>query len=63
MRTKTFVCFAMLITFISTLSFSQSADSNSPKTKGKSCYEIVKSQTDNSDFVLSIGGGFTGLFN
>lgn len=63
MRTRTFVCFAVIITFISTLSFSQSTDSNAPKIKVKSCYEIMKNQTDNSEFVLSIGGGFTGLFN
>jgi len=65
MKAKTFCSLAVLISLLSTFSYSQSADSNAPKTKSKSCYEIMKEQSvdgQKSKLVFSLSGGYAGLF-
>ena len=66
MKAKTFCSLAVLISLLSTVSFSQSIDFNAPKIKGKACYEITKEQSSSekkSNLVLSLSGGYAGLFN
>jgi hypothetical protein len=62
MKAKTFCSLAVLIILLSTISYSQTLDA--PKIKGKACYDLMKEQSecDKSNIVLSIGGGFAGLF-
>jgi hypothetical protein len=65
MKAKTFCYLAIFIFVLSNLSYSQSTDSGFPKTKSKSCYEIMKEQSGDeqkSNFVLSLSGGFAGIF-
>jgi len=65
MKAKTFCSLAILISLLSNLSYSQFTDSNFPRTKSKACYEITKEHQESelkSNLVLSIGGGFAGLF-
>jgi len=65
MKSKTFCYLAIFIFVLSNFSYSQSTDSGFPKTKSKSCYEIMKEQQEcgqKSNLVLSLSGGFAGLF-
>jgi hypothetical protein len=64
MKAKTFCSLAILITLLSNSSYSQSTDSNAPKTKGKACYELMKEQSgcEKSNIVLSLSGGYAVLF-
>jgi hypothetical protein len=62
MKAKAFCSLAVLITLLSTISYSQTT--NTPKTKGKTCYELMKEQSgcEKSNLVLSLSGGYSVLF-
>jgi len=62
MKAKAFCSLAVLITLLSTISYSQTIDA--PKIKGKACYDLMKEQSEceKSNIVLSLSGGYAVLF-
>ncbi|MCX6156513.1 MAG: hypothetical protein NTY74_00860 [Ignavibacteriae bacterium] len=62
MKAKAFCSLAVLILLLSTISYSQTTDA--PKIKGKTCYELMKEQSEckKSNIVLSLSGGYAVLF-